>query len=146
MQHLLHFIKINFARMLLGLWIRIVELESSLEDQVDLGDLSLKDVLERLFIDVLGVGSLFGKHLVASEESFDRIDTDWDKVLPGDVSRGVLISESEENANVILSQVVSWQKLESLVELNVAQLTTVSDISLREKQSQCALKCLDETR
>ena len=94
--------------MLLGLWIRIVELESSLEDQVDLGDLSLKDVLERLFIDVLGVGSLFGKHLVASEESFDRIDTDWDKVLPGDVSRGVLISESEENADVILSQVVSW--------------------------------------
>ena len=146
MQHLLHFIKINLARVLLGLWIRIVELESSLEDQVDLGDLSLKDVLERLFIDVLGVGSLFGKHLVASEESFDRIDTDWDKVLPGDVSRGVLISESEENADVILSQVVSWQKLESLVELNVAQLTTVRDISLREKQSQCALKCLDETR
>ena len=146
MQHLLHFIKINLARVLLGLWIRIVELESSLEDQVNLGDLSLKDVLERLFIDVLGVGSLFGKHLVASEESFDRIDTDWDKVLPGDVSRGVLISESEENADVILSQVVSWQKLESLVELNVAQLTTISDISLREKQSQCALKCLDETR
>ena len=135
MQHLLHFIKINLARVLLGLWIRIVELESSLEDQVNLGDLSLKDVLERLFIDVLGVGSLFGKHLVASEESFDRIDTDWDKVLPGDVSRGVLISESEENADVILSQVVSWQKLESLVELNVAQLTTISDISLREKQS-----------
>ena len=146
MQHLLHFIKINLARVLLGLWIRIVELESSLEDQVDLGDLSLKDVLERLFIDVLGVGSLFGKHLVASEESFDRIDTDWDKVLPGDVSRGVLVSESEENADVILSQVVSWQKLESLVELNVAQLTTVSDISLREKQSQCTLKCLNETR
>ena len=146
MQHLLHFIKINLARVLLGLWIRIVELESSLEDQVNLGDLSLKDVLKRLFIDVLGVGSLFGKHLVASEESFDRIDTDWDKVLPGDVSRGVLISESEENADVILSQVVSWQKLESLVELNVAQLTTISDISLREKQSQCALKCLNETR
>ena len=55
MKHLLHPIEINKTCVLLSLGIRVVELKSTLQDQIYGGNLSLEDVLQRLFIDLFDV-------------------------------------------------------------------------------------------
>ena len=60
MKHLLHPIEINKACVLLSLGIRVVELKSTLQDQIYGGNFSLKDVLQGLLIDLFDILSLFG--------------------------------------------------------------------------------------
>ena len=106
--------------MLLRLWISIIELKSALQDQIDGLYFRLKDVVKRLFIDFFDVSSLFGKNLIASEESFDGIDADGDEGLPSDVSRLILISQSKKHPDVIFGQIVGRQQFKRLIELKVA--------------------------
>ena len=86
MEHPLHLVEIDEARVLLSLGVCIVPLESALKDQIYGGNLSLEDVLQCLFIDLLDVRSLLGKHLVAGKECFDCVNADGNKVLPGNVA------------------------------------------------------------
>ena len=54
-QHLLDIVETDFARVLLRLRIRIVELESALQDQIDGLNFSFKDEFKRLFIDLFDI-------------------------------------------------------------------------------------------
>ena len=144
MENFAHLIESNLARMLLGISISVESLEAPLEDESDLLDLGIEDKLERLFIDFLRLGGLLSEHLVSRKERLDSIDADGDEVCPGDIADVVLVSEGEEDADVVLAQVIGGQQLERIVELHVRQLPTLRHVRLRKQQSQSALKRLNE--
>ena len=139
-----HLVESNLAGVLLGLGISVESLESALQDQRDLRDLHVEHVLEGLFVDFFGDGGLLGKHLVSGKESLDRVNTDRNEVCPCDISDVVLVSKSQKYADVVLTKIISGQRLESIEELLVGELAARSNISLGKKQSQSALKRLDE--
>ena len=131
--------------MLLRLGIRVENLESSLRNQRELFDLHIEDVLESLFVDFFGDSWLLGKHLISGKERLDSVNTDRNEVCPCDISDVVLVSKSQKYADVVLTKIISGQRLESIEELLVGELAARSNISLGKKQSQSALKRLDET-
>jgi len=144
-ENLTHLVEGDLAGVLLGLSIGVVGRETSLKDQVNGLNLSFKDELERVLVDLLVGGGLLGKDLVTGQEGLDRLDADWDEIGPGDVSDAILVSQGQEYTDVILLEVVGRKQFESLVELHVGELTTTGNICLLEENGEGALERRDES-
>lgn len=143
-ENLAHLIEGDHASVLLCLSVGVKSLEPPLQDERDLLNLSFEDKLQSLFVDLLSLSGLLSEHLVARKEGLDSVDTDRDKVGPGDVANVVLISEGEEHTDVVLAKVISRKQLKGLIELHVGELTAASHISLRKEESESALERLDK--
>ncbi len=143
-EHLAHLIEVDFTGVLFSVWISVKGLESALEDSCNLLDLSLEHKHQCFFIDFFDGSCLLLEIFVTSQERLDCLDTYWNEIGPCDIANLILVSKGKQNADIVFLQIVSGQALESFKELRIGQLAIMRCISLREKQSQCSLKCFDE--
>lgn len=74
--------EVNLAGVLFCLSVGIKSLESSLKNSIDSCDLSLKDKLKGVLVNLFYVSGLFAKLFVSSEECLDGNDALRDDIFP----------------------------------------------------------------
>jgi len=126
----LHLGKSDHARVLLGFGVSVIDFKSLLHDFCNFLDLTIVERLQDVgFEGCFLIFWLLGYLLVAFEEHLHSVDSKGDEFLPGDFAVGVLISESQESAQIMLTQVVVLQLLEGIIEFMVAEFPRFFNIS-----------------
>ena len=122
----------------------IVDSEFSHHDASGLPDFILINKLKSLFFDLLFSLLYLLKHLVTSEEGLYGVNRDGNELLPSDHAIGIVVSESDQSLDVIVSQAIG-EGLEGVGELLIGEVTRTIFICIFKHLGQCPLKGADET-